>query len=405
MNNNGALAGLKVLEYGEFISAPYCGKLLADSGADVIKVEKPGSGDRARQQGPFPQDIPHPEKSGLFLYLNTNKRGITLDIESTAGKKVFKELIKWADVFIENYPPEEAKKLGIDYATLHRINPALVVTSITYFGQTGPYRDYKGCDLISQHMSAEAFLNPAYEVYDPELNPPLKLPGHSGDFLAGLMGASCTMSGVLARQMNGIGQHVDLSQQEALASIACHEIGDYYDAGITYLRDRKYRADETPKYPCKDGFIMMNIPFQFWEGVIRMMGSPKWAQNPVYKTPVGLHEHQKEIQPQLVAWFKQHTTAEVEKLAQAQRLDIAIVHSPKQLVENQMFAAREFFVEVDHPAAGKVKLPGAPCKFSATPSRVTRPAPLLGEHNTEVYGQMLGYTAGNLARMKKAGAI
>ena len=345
------------------------------------------------------------EKSGLFLYLNTNKRGLTLNLKNAAGRKIFKELAKWADVLVENNAPQDAKKLGIDYETLHQVNPALVVTSITYFGQTGPYRDYKGCDLISQHMSVEAFLNPAYEVYDPDHNPPLKLPGHSGDFLGGLFGAICTMSGVFAQQVSGVGQHIDLSQQEALASIICHEVGDYYDAGITYSRDRKYRWQDSPKYPCKDGFIMMNIPFQFWEGVIRMMGSPAWAQNPAYKTPVGLHEHWGEIQPQLITWFKQHPTAEVEKAARAQRLDISTVNSAKQVAEHEAFTARGFFVEVDHKVAGKTKLPGAPCKFSSTPSKITRPAPLLGEHNSEVYCQTLGYTKEKLEKMKQAGTI
>jgi crotonobetainyl-CoA:carnitine CoA-transferase CaiB-like acyl-CoA transferase len=401
---NETLSGLKVLEYGDFVSAPYCAKLLADLGADVIKVEKPG-GDSARKQGPFPKDIPHPEKSGLFLYLNTNKRGVTLNLKSAAGKKIFKELAKWADVLIENQPPQDAKKLGIDYETLHQINPALVVTSITYFGQTGPYRDYKGSNLISMHMSAEAFLNPAYEVYDPDHNPPLKLPGHSGDFLCGLIAGICTMSGVFAQKATGIGQHIDLSQQEALASMICHEVGDYYDSGLTYLRDRKHRWENSPKYPCKDGFIMMNIPFQFWESVIEMMGSPEWAKNQAYKTPVGLHSNWKEIQPRIIEWMKQHTVAEVEKAAKAKRLDISIVYSAKEVADLELFAAREFFVEVDHKAAGKIKFPGAPVKFSSTPAKTPRPAPLLGEHNAEIYCQLLGHTADNLVKMKQTGTV
>ena len=156
-----ALSGLKVLEYGEFICAPYCGKLLADLGAEVIKVEPPGLGDKARHWGPFPQDLPHPEKSGLFLYLNTNKLGVTLNLESAAGIKIFTELVKQVDVLVENNPPKEMEWLGLDYESLHQINPRLVVTSITPFGQTGPYHDYKGCDLISFHMSGEAYVNPA----------------------------------------------------------------------------------------------------------------------------------------------------------------------------------------------------------------------------------------------------
>ena len=404
--SNQALSGLKVLEYGEFVAAPYCGKLLADLGADVIKVEKPVKGDSARENGPFPQNKPHPEKSGLFLYLNTNKRGVTLDLKKAAGRKVFQELVKWADVLIENNPRQDLPKLGLDFETLHEINPRLVVTSITYFGHTGPYRDYKGCDLIANHLSVNAFLNPAYEVYNEDLNPPMKLPGHSGDFLSGVIAAINTMSAVFAAQQNGVGQHIDLSQQEAVASIICHEVGDYFDAGITYQRDRKYRWEESPKYPCSDGFIMMNIPFQFWEGVIKMMDSPEWAQNPAFKTPVGLLiDHWKEIQPQLIAWFKQHTCADDVKRAMAQRLDIAIVQSAKEISDNKMFEARGFMVEPEHPVAGKMRFPGAPCKFSATPAQAPRAAPLLGQHNTEVYGGILGFKEAKLNKMQEAGVI
>jgi crotonobetainyl-CoA:carnitine CoA-transferase CaiB-like acyl-CoA transferase len=255
------------------------------------------------------------------------------------------------------------------------------------------------------HMSAEAFLNPAYEVYDSDHNPPLKLPGHSGDFLCGLVASICTMSGIFAQKATGIGQHIDLSQQEALACMICHEVGDYYDSGITYLRDRKHRWENSPKYPCKDGFIMMNIPFQFWESVIEMMGSPEWARNQAYKTPVGLHSNWKEIQPRIIEWMKQHTVAEVEKAAKAKRLDISIVYSAKEVADLELFAAREFFVEVDHKAAGKIKFPGAPVKFSSTPAKTPHPAPLLGEHNAEVYCQMLGHTADNLVKMKQTGTV
>jgi crotonobetainyl-CoA:carnitine CoA-transferase CaiB-like acyl-CoA transferase len=150
---------------------------------------------------------------------------------------------------------------------------------------------------------------------------------------------------------------------------------------------------------------MMNIPFQFWESVIEMMGSPEWARNQAYKTPVGLHSNWKEIQPRIIEWMKQHTVAEVEKAAKAKRLDISIVYSAKEVADLELFAAREFFVEVDHKAAGKIKFPGAPVKFSSTPAKTPRPAPLLGEHNAEVYCQMLGHTADNLVKMKQTGTV
>jgi len=403
--NDGALSGLKIVELGEFISAPHCGKLLADSGADVIKIEKPGFGDKARDWGPFPQDIPHPEKSGLFLYLNTNKRGVTLNLNSAVGINIFKELVKWADVLVENCLPQDTEKMGIDYKTLHQINPALVVTSITYFGQTGPYRGYKACDLISLHTSAEAYVNPLYEVYDPEHDPPLKLPGHSGDFLGGLTGAICTMSAIFAQQTSGVGQHVDLSQQEALAWIISREAGDYFDSDIHFQRDRKFKWENSPKYACKDGYIMMVITDQFWNGLLEMMGNPNWANEDAFQTPVSRVKNLAKSQPKIAEWMKKHTVAEVESAARTQHLPFSVIHSVKEVTADEMFTAREFFVDIDHKVAGKIRFPGAPCKFSATPSKIKRPAPLLGEHNYEVYCQMLGYSPKNLVKMKQTGAI
>ena len=146
------LKDVSVIEYGNLISAPFCGKLLADLGADVIKVEKPGQGDIARDKKPFLKDIPGKERSGLFLYLNTNKLGVTLNTEKAAGVEIFKKLIKSADILIDDTPPGSMTKLGLDYNKLKSINPSLVMVSITSFGQTGPYKDYQGCDLISWHM-------------------------------------------------------------------------------------------------------------------------------------------------------------------------------------------------------------------------------------------------------------
>lgn len=403
--DSGALTGLKVLEYGDFVAGPYCGKLLSDLGADVIKIEKPGKGDKARKYGPFPQDIPHPEKSGLFLYLNTNKRGITLNLKTAAGRKVFKELAKWADVLIENMPLSQLKTLGLDYETLHEVNPKLVVTSITYFGHTGPYANYKGCDLINVHTSGEAWLNPAYEVYNTDHNPPLKLPGHSGDFQGGLIGAICTMSGVFSAKLNGTGEHIDLSQQEALSWLLCHEVGDYFDSGITYLRDRKYRWEHSPKFTCKDGFVMMNIPEQFWDTLVKMMGYPEWAKDEAFATPVSRYASLAKSFPRINEWTKTMTTAEMEKIARSHHVPFSVIHAVPEVAADPMFEERKFFVEVEHKEAGKLRFPGAPCKFTQSPLKIRRAAPLLGEHNGEVYEKILGYSTADIVKMKQTGTI
>ena len=172
--NQQALSGIKVVEFSDFVCGPYCGKLLSYMGAEVIKIEKPGLGDKARSWGPFPQNMPNPEKSGLFLFLNANKYGVTLNIETAAGLKILKELLKWADVLIEDHSVKEMSSLGLSYKQNKKINPKLVMTSITPFGQTGPLRNYQGNDLVAINAGAEAFGNPDEGVKDPENDPPLK---------------------------------------------------------------------------------------------------------------------------------------------------------------------------------------------------------------------------------------
>ncbi len=405
-----ALSGLKVLEYGEFISAPYCGKLLADLGAEVIKIEPPGSGDPARRWGPFPQNLPHPEKSGLFLYLNTNKLGITLDISSAAGIKIFRALAGQADVLVENTPPHALAWLGLDYESLHRINPRLVVTSITPFGQTGPYHDYKGCDLTAIHMSGEAYINPAGGVENLEQEPPLKVPGHTGDFMCGLSASISTMSAVISQQTTGQGQHVDISQQEVLVHMVCHEVGSLTYDGIDSSRKKgEHTWGGTAMntiYPSKDGLITMFILNDAsWPDLLEMLGNPAWTQAKEYQSPASRISRMGEIIPRIGEWLKEHTTSEILAAAEGKRIPITALYPVKDSINSPQFTARDYFVDVDHAEAGTIKFPGAPYKMSGTPWKIKTPAPRLGEHNDEVYCGRLGYTRQDLVRMRQAGLI
>ncbi|MEE8397795.1 MAG: CoA transferase, partial [Desulfobacterales bacterium] len=228
---DGALSDLRVIEFADFISGPFCAKLMADLGAEVIKIETPSSGDTARQTGPFPNDIAHPERSGLFLYLNTNKQSITLDPGTSAGADIFKELVKSADVLIENMPPSTMEGLGLDYESLRRINPGLIMTSITPFGQSGPYAHRKANDLICTQMSGLAYHTPSGGVDSPE-RPPLKPGGRQSDFIAGSTAAAATMFAVIARRTLGEGQHLDVSQHESNASFLRPQVAFHtYDPG------------------------------------------------------------------------------------------------------------------------------------------------------------------------------
>jgi crotonobetainyl-CoA:carnitine CoA-transferase CaiB-like acyl-CoA transferase len=398
----GALNGLKVLELSEFISGPYCGKMMADLGAEVIKVEKP-EGDTARRWGPFPGNIPHPEKSGLFLFLNTNKLGVTLDIESERGREIFRQLIGGVDVLIENNPPKEMANLGIDYRSLKKLNPTLITTSITPFGQTGPFKDYKGSDLINSHMSSEAFGNPTEGVDDRDKYPPLRGPMHAADFMTGLTAAVCTMSAVVGRRQSKTGRHVDISAQEALASVTRQELAFCLCEGLYPVRQTGRKRVGGFLYRCKDGYVCI-WSGPHWQKLVTMMGNPDWAETELFKSQILRAEHRQDCNKLIELWTQEYTMAEIDRLGIEYDVPLAPVRTVKEVVNDEQLAYRNFFVDIDHPVAGKFKYPGAPYKLSATPWEIKRRAPLLGEHNEEVYGR-LGYGKKDMEGLKKAGII
>jgi crotonobetainyl-CoA:carnitine CoA-transferase CaiB-like acyl-CoA transferase len=400
----GALDGLKVLELSEFISGPYCGKMMADLGAEVIKIEKPGRGDRARRYGPFPGNIPHPEKSGLFLFLNTNKLGATLDLEGRRGKEIFRRLAKWADVLIEGNPPKEMARWGINYRSLKKLNPSLIMASITPFGQSGPYRDYKGTDLINSHTSSEAFGNPTEGVEDRDKCPPLRGPMHAADFMTGLTAATCTMSAVLGRQKNKTGRHVDVSAQEALASVSRQELAFCLCEGLYPTRQWGRKRVGGFLYKCKDGYVNIWMG-PHWPKLVKMMGNPDWTQAELFQNPGSRAEYQQDCNKLIEVWTQQYTMAEIDRLGVEYDVPLAPVRTVKEVVDDEQLAYRQFFVEIDHPAAGRYKYPGAPYRLAATPWKIKRRAPLLGEHNEEVYGRVLGFTKKEIEVLGKAGVI
>ena len=402
----GALSNLKVVEYSQFTSGPYCAKLLADLGAEVIKIEPPGLGDKARNWGPFPQDIPHLEKSGLFLWLNNNKLGVTLNLNSTAGVKIFQELIRQVDILVEANPHKEMERLGLDYENLHQLNPRLVVTSITPFGHTGPYRHFKGCDLVNFNMSGGAYMNPADGVDNLEQNPPLKAPLHFADFTTGLTAAISTMSAVIARKKSGLGQHIELSQQEALAATVRSELMGYTYEGILPGRGKGEKKSGAQLYPCKNGYVMIHaLSNAFWPGLVKMMDNPEWTKEEWCKDYVKRSQNFEKVTEMITEWTRVHTTEEINQAAIATRIPSSPVRTVKDLLTDEQLTARDFFVEIDHPVMGKLKCLGAPYKLSATPWTIKRPAPLLGEHNEQVYCQRLGYSRQDLVKLRQAGVV
>jgi crotonobetainyl-CoA:carnitine CoA-transferase CaiB-like acyl-CoA transferase len=243
------LSRFRVLEYCQMAAGPYCGKLLAALGAEVVKAEPP-AGDRARHEGPFVEESPHAEKSCLYLYVNAGKLGITLSLESPKGRRIFEQLIESADVLLEDTSPGTLDTLGLGYARLRQINRRLVVTSITPFGQTGPYRDYKAYSINSYHSGGDGYL--LQSGAESLSRPPMTAGGHMGDFEAGGSAAVATVAALFASQVTGEGQHVDVSKQEALLALN-------RDISARTASGEKEETRLTRKYPyggmvpCKDG--------------------------------------------------------------------------------------------------------------------------------------------------------
>jgi len=401
--NRGALSGLKVIEHAHFISGPFCAKLMADLGADVIKVEEPEVGDRARRNRPFLHDVAHSERSGLFLYLNTNKRGITLNLKNTTGRKVFKELIERADILVENNPPSVMKELDLDYKSLQRTNPGLIMTSITPFGQTGLYRDHKSSDLISFHMGGMGWITPDW-VKDAAREPPLKGGGRQADFMTGVTAALATMGAFFARRSTGLGQHVDLSEQESVVYALARYVTHHFNGETDYRRAKAPTYERT--VACKDGYIEFHVvEAVHWKAFKKVMGNPEALNDYKFKDYYSRCRNWDDLEPLVRKWAMEHTKEEICQSMQAERVALSPVNTTKDLLKSEQLAARGYFAGIDHPETGQISYPGVPYKFSRTPWQTNRPAPLLGQHNEEILCRQLGYTLQELTDMKESGIV
>ena len=401
-----ALDGVKVVECCNFVAGPYCTKLLADLGAETVKIESPGIGDEARKRGPFLHDIPHPEGSGLFLYLNTNKLGITLNIDSETGKAIFKRLIASADILVEDHSPGEMREQGLSYDTLREINPGLIMTSITPFGQTGPYQDYKAYYLNIYHASGAGYLLP---TGSPDLErEPIKGPGLIGEYDAGLSAAVAILGALYWRGVRGLGQYIDISKQEALTALEKIELDRFHSDGKNPSRIPTGRHRHGLIRSKDGGYLLLTVGPQRdnqWQALVELMGNPEWAKDEIFSTEGKRREHSFELRNHVAEWARDYTTDELFHEAQRRKIPSAAVNSPEEFLSSPQIRARGFLVEIDHPIAGKLKYPSRPYHFSRTPWRVERPAPLLGQHNEEILGNRLGYTKEVLVKLKEAGII
>ena len=398
-----ALGHLKVVELCYLVSGPYCTKLLADLGAEVIKIEAPGTGDEARRRGPFLNDCARPELSGLFLHLNSNKLGITLDIKTPTGRGILRELLKQADVFVEDNPPLVLAEQGLTYELLEAVNPRLIMASITPFGQTGPYRDFRAYELNSCHAGGEGYLLPLHS-YEPDREP-VKPGGIVGDCVCGLSASLAILSAAYIMAATGVGQHIDVSKQDVLMSLVQNHVCTYANLGEVHDRLRTGFLMVLP-LQCQDGYIQITIVTdREWHSLVEAMGNPSWAEDERFASWAGRHWWGIEINPKVQEWALQFKKEELFHKLQSYSVAAVPVATAEDLAHSAQLQERGFFAEIDHPEAGTLVYPTAAYQFTETPWRGVRAAPLLGQHNELVYCERLGFSKQELGKLAEAGVI
>ena len=396
-----ALSGIKVLDVGHHIAGPYCTKLLADFGAQVVKVEKPDAGDPARRMGPFPHDDPNQEASGLFFYLNNNKRSITLNLKTGAGVKIFEELVKKVDILVENFHPRVMPNLGLSYDSLKSINPGLVMTSISNFGQSGPYRDYKATDIVLQALGGYMWGRgePTRE--------PVRATGGVDimEFVGGMFAATGTMTAFTLKSQTGAGQQVDISLMEAVICLQAYPVSSStFPQNIPWPQKRWTFVPGVEE--CKDGYVGVNVlTGPHWHSLCTMMGMEDWAEHPDYRILQERLKRIKDVRDRMRPWLMTRTKEEVFGEGQMWRIPFAPVYSNEDILHSPQYQARDSFTEMEHPVLGRVVQPGAFFRMSETPWQIKSPAPLLGQDNEELYGELLGYDKRDLVKLRQACVI
>ncbi len=415
-----ALSGYRVLDLTDD-KGYYCSKILAELGADVIKIEPPG-GDPSRSIGPFYKDTPDPENSLYWWAYNTSKRGITLNIESTQGKDIFRRLVKTADVVVESYPPGYMDGLDLGYTALSEVNPGIVVTSITPFGQTGPYRDWKGPDLVGWALGGQAFTT------GDEDRPPCRISFPQAYLHASNHAASGTLAALYYREISEEGQHVDVSMQEAVVWTLMNVIQFWDMMKFSMFRGGSKRRMGGPVarvlFPCKDGYVSFLIgggqlasismpPIIRWMAEEDMLGAfedkkdwePKdWSEKVDFWS---MTQEELDVQEDsLIRFFANKTKAEIYEEALRRRIILYPASTTEDLADNTQLREREFYVGVEHPELDEtVTYVGAPYKMTETPWSISRRAPLIGEHNEEILGNELGFAKEEMRLLKEAGVI
>lgn len=394
-----ALDDLKVLDLSEGVAGPLCAKILADFGADVLKVEPP-EGDAARRMAPHFGNNPHPEKSLIFLLANLNKRGIKLNLEDEEGRDLLRRMARTADIIVESFRPGYLASLGLDHAALARENPGLIMVSITPFGQTGPYSAYESEDIVTYAASG------VMSISGMEDREPLKHGGFQSQYEGGLNGAVAALIALYARDLTGEGQCVDVSIHDVVTSTLVIHQPFYSWAGAVQGRRRPDGRAYGHVQRCKDGyFVWQTGGGAEWNDIAEFFGREE-LKDERFSTVAGRTIHGEDLDRLVLDATRDRMMHELFRTASEKyHMLFGIVQEPEDLARCPHLEARDFFQEVDHPAMGRIRVPSRLWSMSEGAAQYRRPAPLLGQHNAEVYGEELGLDASLMARLSARGVI
>lgn len=397
---HGALQGVLVIDFSQEVSGPYCTRLLAGLGAEVIKIEKPGEGDVARRTGPFLAGSNPLERSALFHHLNAGKKSVAIDLSRPAGRDLVIDLIRRAQVVVENFAPGTLSSLGLDYRTCSERNPGLVMTSISAFGQKGLYRDYAATDLTGLAMGGLL-----YTCGEPDREP-IKIGGMQASYLAGLNGAIATVAALLQAELSGQGQWIDVSVMESVASALEATTVDHSRSGEVQRRQGNRHGQTYPMtiLPCKDGYVgVMIADDEDWELFARLVDGEELLDSRFARGEDRMRLAA-DIEGILLPRLMERTRADLFNWAQELRLPFSMVLSPEELLNDPQHRSRSFFQTAAHPEVGEILQVGPPFRMEATPWQCGC-APLLGEHTEQVLRGLLNLDEGEIWGLKREGAI
>lgn len=379
-----ALKGMKVVDLSQVLAGPYCTMVLGDMGADVVKVEKFPLGDDTRTMGPYIN-----EESYMYMMVNRNKRGVCLNLKTDEGLQVLYKLIEDADVFIENYRPGVTKKLGIDYDTLKSINPRLIYCSISGYGQTGPYKNKGGFDIMAQGLSG------LIDMTGERTGKPVKVGIAIHDIAAAQTAIQSILAAYIHRLKTDIGQYIDVSLVDSGLAWTVWEAAAYFGKGEVPRRNGTAHRVSAPYqgYKTKDGFILIGAANQkLWEKFcLSVVHKPEWIEDERFLTNSIRAQHVDELEIEMENVLKEQDSAYWLDLLDKNGIPSGPIYSYDQTLADEHIISREMILDYEHPVAGEMKTLGFPAKFSETPGQFRSPAPLLGQHNKEVLAE-LGYS-------------